>query len=88
MYFLFYFGHSHWQPTDQHVSDMDVSKVHGNPDPTGEYVVSTRIRVGRNIRGLGLYFRRVNRSTLSLYHYLSYLPLTISAVLFTLRNCL
>jgi len=46
--------HGGYKPTDRHVSDMDVSKVHGNPDPTGEYVVSTRIRVGRNIRGLGL----------------------------------
>nr|ABN49969.1 arginine kinase [Monosiga ovata] len=46
--------HGGYKPTDKHVSDMDVSKVHGNPDPTGEDVVSTRIRVGRNIRGLGL----------------------------------
>jgi len=46
--------HGGYKPTDKHISDMDVSKVHGNPDPTGEYVVSTRIRVGRNIRGLAL----------------------------------
>ena len=36
------------------MSDMDVSKLHGSMDPTGEYVISTRIRVGRNIRGFGL----------------------------------
>ena len=42
------------QPTDKHTSDMDVSKIHGAIDPKGQYVNSTRIRVGRNIRGLGL----------------------------------
>lgn len=46
--------HGGYKPTDKHISNLDVSKVNGNPDPTGEYVVSTRIRVGRNIRGLGL----------------------------------
>lgn len=46
--------HGGYKPTDKHISDMDSSKVHGNPDPEGKYVVSTRIRVGRNIHGLGL----------------------------------
>jgi protein-arginine kinase len=46
--------HGGYKPTDKHVSDMDSSKLHGNPDPTGDFVISTRIRVGRNIRGLGL----------------------------------
>jgi len=46
--------HGGYKKTDRHVSDMDASKLRGNPDPTGAYVNSTRIRVGRNIRGLGL----------------------------------
>jgi hypothetical protein len=29
---------------------MDATKLKGTPDPEGDYVVSTRIRVGRNIR--------------------------------------
>jgi len=36
-----------------HTSDMDVSKIHGNIDPTAP-VHSTRIRVGRSIDGFGL----------------------------------
>ena len=40
--------------TGVHVSDMDFSKLRGSMDPSGEYVISTRIRVGRNIRGFGL----------------------------------
>merc|ERR1712142_105058 len=36
-----------------HTSDMDVSKIKGNIDPTAP-VKSTRIRVGRNIDGFGL----------------------------------
>merc|ERR1719223_1949215 len=46
--------HGGYKPTDKHISDMDPSKVIGNPDPEGKYVISTRIRVGRNIKGLGL----------------------------------
>ena len=46
--------HNGYKPTDTHVSDMDSSKLQGNADPDGDYVLSTRIRVGRNIRGLGL----------------------------------
>ena len=34
-----YHGH---KPSDKHISDMDATKVHGNPDPEGKYVVSTR----------------------------------------------
>ncbi len=37
-----------------HVSDMDFSKLSGAMDPGGKHVISTRIRVGRNIRGFGL----------------------------------
>ena len=36
-----------------HTSDMDVSKINGNIDPTAP-VHSTRIRVGRSIDGFGL----------------------------------
>ncbi len=36
------------------MSDMDDSKLSGAMDPSGKYVISTRIRVGRNIRGFGL----------------------------------
>jgi len=40
-------------PDAVHTSDMDVSKIQGNIDPTAP-VKSTRIRVGRNIDGFGL----------------------------------
>merc|ERR1739844_159895 len=40
-------------PDAVHTSDMDVSKIKGNIDPTAP-VKSTRIRVGRNIDGFGL----------------------------------
>jgi hypothetical protein len=52
-------------PNGVHVSDMDSSKLRGKMDPTGEYVISTRIRVGRNIRGFGLSpgIKREDRAT-------------------------
>lgn len=38
-----------------HVTDFDVSKIPTEPvDPTGEAIVSTRIRVGRNLKGYPL----------------------------------
>merc|ERR1712172_110693 len=40
-------------PDSVHTSDMDVSKIKGNIDPTAP-VHSTRIRVGRSIDGFGL----------------------------------
>jgi len=40
-------------PDAVHTSDMDVTKIKGNIDPTAP-VHSTRIRVGRNIDGFGL----------------------------------
>merc|ERR1712212_796402 len=40
-------------PDATHTSDMDVSKIKGNIDPTAP-VHSTRIRVGRSIDGFGL----------------------------------
>ena len=37
-------------PESRHISDMDPEYLHGeNPDPDGEFVLSTRIRVGRNL---------------------------------------
>ena len=36
------------------MSVMDFSKLSGAMDPGGKHVISTRIRVGRNIRGFGL----------------------------------
>ena len=47
------------------MSDMDFSKLSGSMDPTGKYVISTRIRVGRNIRGFGLSpgIKRADRAT-------------------------
>lgn len=35
-----------------HTRDFDLTgRAVGNPDPTGEYIVSTRVRVGRNLAG-------------------------------------
>jgi arginine kinase len=39
--------------SDSHQRDFKIESRHvGNPDPTNEYVVSTRIRVGRNLAGI------------------------------------
>ncbi|MCK5826263.1 MAG: hypothetical protein KAG93_04455 [Desulfuromusa sp.] len=41
--------------TDSHRSDLDLQKLSApNPDPDGQFILSTRIRVGRNITGLPL----------------------------------
>ncbi len=41
--------------TDSHQSDLDPSHLNApNPDPEGAYIVSTRIRVGRNVADLPL----------------------------------
>jgi len=41
--------------TDRHCSDLDIEKLSApNPDPDGQFILSTRIRVGRNIAGLPL----------------------------------
>ena len=38
-----------------HPTDLDVSKLSLTPiDPSGKYVISTRVRTGRSIRGLRL----------------------------------
>jgi creatine kinase/arginine kinase len=40
---------------DNHKSDLDTTKLKApNPDPSGEFIVSTRIRVGRNVANLPL----------------------------------
>lgn len=40
---------------DSHVSDLDPSHLKApNPDPEGEFILSTRIRVGRNIKDMPL----------------------------------
>lgn len=40
---------------DRHKSDLDPDHLDApDPDPDGEYIVSTRIRVGRNVAGLPL----------------------------------
>jgi len=47
--------HKGYKITDKHPSDMDVSHLNApNPDPEGKYIVSTRIRVARNLRGFPL----------------------------------
>ena len=41
--------------TDQHRSNLNPDDLNApNPDPEGDYIVSTRIRVGRNLAGLPL----------------------------------
>mmetsp|Transcript_7226 Transcript_7226/g.10633 ORF Transcript_7226/g.10633 Transcript_7226/m.10633 type:complete len:441 (-) Transcript_7226:332-1654(-) len=42
--------HNGYSKDDTHKTDLNVNNLVGdNPDPTGKYVVSTRIRVGRNL---------------------------------------
>jgi creatine kinase/arginine kinase len=42
-------------PTDKHVSNLNPDDLNApNPDPEGKYIVSTRIRVGRNVDALPL----------------------------------
>ncbi len=44
-----------FEPGDHHRSELDPSKLNApNPDPEGAYIVSTRIRVGRNVADLPL----------------------------------
>ncbi|CAD7941806.1 unnamed protein product [Amoebophrya sp. A120] len=45
--------HGGYAKTAKHPTDMDVSKLSTTSiDPTGEYVISTRVRTGRSIRGI------------------------------------
>ena len=47
--------HVGYKVTDSHPADFDPSHLDApNPDPDNEFVVSTRIRVARNLRGYGL----------------------------------
>merc|ERR1719174_3487924 len=47
--------HGGYAPDAKHPTDLDVSKLSTTAiDPTGKYVISTRVRTGRSIRGLRL----------------------------------
>merc|ERR1719326_1154557 len=47
--------HGGYKPDAKHPTDLDVSKLSSTViDPTGKYVLSTRVRTGRSIRGLRL----------------------------------
>merc|ERR1719421_1924904 len=47
--------HGGYAPNAKHPTDLDVSKLSTTViDPTGKYVISTRVRTGRSIRGLRL----------------------------------
>merc|ERR1719281_188287 len=47
--------HGGYKPDAKHPTDLDVTKLSTTAiDPTGKYVISTRVRTGRSIRGLRL----------------------------------
>ena len=47
--------HGGYKPDAVHPTDLDVSKLSTTSiDPTGKYVISTRVRTGRSLRGLRL----------------------------------
>jgi creatine kinase len=47
--------HGGYAADAKHPTDLDVSKLSGTTiDPSGKYVISTRVRTGRSIRGLRL----------------------------------
>ena len=47
--------HGGYAPDAKHVTDMDVSKLSDTKiDPTGKYVLTTRCRTGRSVRGFPL----------------------------------
>merc|ERR1719443_2637286 len=47
--------HGGYKPDAKHPTDLDTSKLSSmSIDPTGKYVLSTRVRTGRSIRGLRL----------------------------------
>ncbi|XP_064633139.1 creatine kinase U-type, mitochondrial-like [Lineus longissimus] len=45
--------HNGYKPTDKHPTDLDSSKIHGG-EFDSKYVLSSRVRTGRSIRGLSL----------------------------------
>jgi creatine kinase len=47
--------HGGYKPMAKHPTDLDTSKLSMTPiDPLGKYVISTRVRAGRSVRGLRL----------------------------------
>ena len=55
--------------TVRQVTDFDVSKIPTEPiDPTGEAIVSTRVRVGRNVKGFAFAPAISKRDRLQLMH--------------------
>lgn len=46
--------HGGYSPDKKHTSDMDAAKLKSPDISLDDYVISTRIRVGRNIRGFGM----------------------------------
>merc|ERR1719460_2325710 len=47
--------HGGYKPDAKHPTDLDISKLSSTSiDPSGKYVISTRVRTGRSIRGLRL----------------------------------
>merc|ERR550514_1292562 len=47
--------HGGYKPDAVHPTDLDVSKLSTTSiDPTGKYVISTRVRTGRSLRGVRL----------------------------------
>merc|ERR1719420_1478214 len=47
--------HGGYKPDAKHPTDLDTSKLSSTViDPSGKYVISTRVRTGRSIRGLRL----------------------------------
>merc|ERR1719327_1436788 len=47
--------HGGYAPSAKHPTDLDVTKLSTTSiDPTGKYVISTRVRTGRSLRGLRL----------------------------------
>merc|ERR1719327_2587089 len=47
--------HGGYKPDAKHPTDLDTSKLSSTSiDPTGKYVISTRVRTGRSIKGLRL----------------------------------
>ena len=62
-------NYHNFNPHDSHQSNLHFDELFGlNPDPTGKYILSTRIRVGRNIADmpLGPALSRQQRRTIEL----------------------
>ena len=46
--------HNGYSPDCMHPTDLDSSKLQGGDDLDTKYVLSCRVRTGRNVRGLAL----------------------------------